>query len=357
MMRLLLVAALAALYAATASNVFAQSNSQERMKFNGSCPNQVTARFVGTACTIYASGDIDVDAGKRFESFLVANHVPVWSYVYFNSPGGNPIGAMSLGRVLREHHLRTDIGRLGADGKLHAGYCFSACALAFLGGEFRYRQKGSRYGVHRFSFSVAGPTNTDVAQVLAAAEVEYIRSMGVDPTLWTLSASTSSRDIDEPTKDELLKLGVLNNGRSRVKWSIESIGSEGLYFKGEQNTENGIHKFIIGCPPNRELYLYIIFDPQGRQKEAVQFRADSLMVDGKPHPINRSLLRKEVKNGWLNAVYRLTPKMLALIESAHTVGVTTQLAYGAPVYLGFDAMPFEGGAAKLRGFLTTCGGH
>ncbi len=342
--------------AAPLSDAIGQVSPSERMNFTGVAPDPVMAKISGTAWIISATGLINSDAGKRFEQFLITNHVPILSFVNFDSLGGSPIGAMALGRVIRKYRLRTDIAKRDANGKFQPGVCFSACALAFLGGEFRYRSKGSRYGVHRFSFSSSTTENSDIAQILSAAEVEYIRSMGVDPTLWTLSAATSAQEIFEPTKQQLLELGVLNNGRSLAKWSIES-SSLGLYLKGEQNTEFGINKFMIVCGAHGQLMLAIIFDPQGRQDQAVRFRADSLIIDGHAYTLKDVLVDKRVVNGLLNALYQLPETNVALIQSAHTVGVTTQLAYEAPIFLGFNAMPFKDGAAKLPGFLKTCRGH
>ena len=179
--------------------------------------------------------------------------------------------------------------------------------------------------------------------------------MGVDPTLWTLSAATSAEQIFEPSEQQLLELRVLNNGRSPAKWSVES-SSEGLYLKGEQNTAFGINKFIILCDQKGKLGLYVVFDPQGRQEEAVRFRADSLVIDGRTYPLSDVLEDKRIINGWLNAWYRLTETHLSLIKFAHTVGVTTQLSYQGAVFLGFNAMPFKGGAEKLSGYLKTCRG-
>jgi hypothetical protein len=310
------------------------------------------APFLGSACTIFAAGEIDSDAGKRLEAFLQANRVPVWSHIYLDSPGGNPVGAIEMGRVIRKHRMNTDIGAFDSPDRVRTAGCFSACALAFLGGEYRYRVKGSGYGIHQFAYSSADPRNVERAQLLAAAEVDYIREMGVDPSLWSLKAGVSANAIYEPSEEKLIALGVLNYGRSQVKWSIESTDL-GLYLKGEQATKFGINKFIIACHNNR-FALDFIFDPQGRGEEASSYRADSLVVDGHMHPLQRYLLHKDIQNGLLNALYDLTPEYLNLIQNAKTVGVTTSASDSSPVFLGFDAMPFAEGAGKLKGLRNTC---
>jgi hypothetical protein len=248
--------------------------------------------------------------------------------------------------------MNTEIGAFNSANRVRPAGCFSACTLAFLGGEYRYRVNGSRYGIHQFAFSSPDLRDMEMAQLLAAAEVDYIREMGVDPSLWSLTAGTPANAIYEPSEEKLVALGVLNYGRSPAKWSIESIDL-GLYLKGEQATAFGINKFIIFCKNNR-FGLYIIFDPQGRGEEASSYRADSLVVDGHRYPLQRFLRNKNIQNGWLNADYDLTPEYLSLIQNAKTVGVTTSASYSAPVFLGFNAMPFAEGARKLKGLRSTC---
>lgn len=117
--------------------------------------------------------------------------------VFISSPGGNLFAGMQIGRLIRKARANTHIGTLAADpsnsfagrpGVKHVpGPCFSACALAFLGGVYRFSTKGSQFGVHRFSSS-SGPTSGDLdtAQIVAAAVGTYIREMDVDPGLFDL---------------------------------------------------------------------------------------------------------------------------------------------------------------------------
>ena len=330
----------------------AQTDASQRMSFQGEGPKPEFAVILGTAWTIYASGPIDVDAGNRFRKYLNDNRVPPHSFVYLDSRGGSVVGGINLGRVFREYNLEVDVGR-HSSGQTQQGECFSACALAFLGGEFRYLKKGSRYGVHRFSFPNDASTNIDVTQVLFAAIAEYVRSMDVDPSLLGLSAITASEDMAEPSASQLLEWRVINNGFSSPKWTLESV-PEGVYLKGERNTRYGINKFILGCDDGRPM-LYVIIDPQGRGELITGFRADSLYVDGRALRIENLLLRKRLVNGWVNATYILPDTYLNFLRAAKkSVGVTMQGGYDAGIFFGFDAMPFDEGIKKLPGFLRTC---
>jgi hypothetical protein len=333
---------------------FAWGQSSEIIHFSGAPPEPRYAPILGNTWLIYARGQIDADAGKRLERFLSSRHVPATSFLYLDSPGGSVTGGMDLGRVIRKYRLRTEVGvQTPGSTKISPGGCYSACALSFLGGEFRFLKEGSRYGVHRFAFQNPSPELTDIAQILSAAIVEYIRSMDVDPALFSLSVSAGREEMFEPTRQQLLALNVVNNGRTRPKWAIESIDA-GIYLKGEQNTIYGINKFILACTPQHNVTLFIIFDAQNRDDLILGFPIESLVINGKPLRIDNARIKKQVNNGLINAAYKLSDAQVALIRSARTVGVTMQGGVDAPVFFGFDSMPFEEGAAKLPGFLSVC---
>ena len=95
-------------------------------------------------------------------------------------------------------------------------------------------------------------------------------------------------------------------------------------------------------------------DPQGHDKELMNWSAHSLVIDGKAYPIQP--VQKFVKNGWFNSFYSLNSAQVKRILAATNVGVTVQLAYGAPLMLGFDSMPFAEGREKFVGLLNLCDG-
>lgn len=204
------------------------------MHFEAFPPNPAATQLMGDhAWTIYASGEIDADADKRLTALVAEKNIPGGSFLYFNSPGGSLLGGIKLGQTIRKHYLFTYIGQFNPASLLHPnpGYCFSACALAFLGGEYRFWTKGSIYGVHRFFWKEHTNNDADVAQILSAAVVQYINSMGVDTKLFALASEAGSSDAITPTPDELLRLNVVNNGEKPVQWSLESLPGM-MYLKG-----------------------------------------------------------------------------------------------------------------------------
>ena len=311
---------------------------------------------LGNAWSIYLDGPIELGDAKRLERYIEQHHVPAESWVTLNSPGGNLFEGMELGRIIRKYNLRTNIGRrkVNSSGQFDsvAGGCFSACTLAYAGGSFRFLNSGSHFGIHRFAFTSPQKNESDIAQIASASIVAYLRSMDIDPDLFTLSTKAGASEIYEPSKQEMERLNVVTNGFNRPKWAIES--NEGLlYLKGERATIYGINKFIMYCEHPPVMSLLVIFDPQRREDEVVGFPAHSLMINGQPYPIHP--ISKKFVNGWFNSAYTLTPEQLALVATAKSVGLAVQLAYDAPVFLGFDNMPFDEGAKKLVGLLNSCG--
>lgn len=110
--------------------------------------------------------------------------------VTFNSPGGSPVTAMELGRLIRILNLATYQPRTLE--------CSSACALAFFGGTTRVSDPGA-IGVHKSSFANPSSMNIEDAvsqvQYLTGLTISYMTEMGVDPALLQLSLQYEKDDI------------------------------------------------------------------------------------------------------------------------------------------------------------------
>jgi hypothetical protein len=329
--------------------------SQERSMTIEGYPPDLPVEIAGNSWFLFLDGRIDADTPQRFERYLEQNNVPPRSHVIINSPGGNLFAGMELGRLFRKHGLSIDVGRKSLTSKkrfdTEIGGCFSSCAIAYLGGEFRYLKAGSRYGVHRFAFTKQSSADADIAQVASAEITTYIRSMDADVELFKLSTAAASSDMNEPDCATLERLNVINNGFSRPVWTIESAQGK-LYLKGERSTAlSGINKFMILCDDGTPL-LYTIFDPVGRDKEVMAMPAHSLMIDGKVYPVKA--VSREMKNGWFNSIYKLSNREIGALRSANHVGLAVRFTYEAGVFLGFDHMPISGGRDKLLGILNNC---
>jgi hypothetical protein len=127
------------------------------------------------------------------------------AFVMFDSPGGSVVSAMALGREIRRLKLATIQPR--------AADCASACALAFLGGTFRYADAGA-IGVHQNWFNADSGIDTGTAvttvQSLIAMTMAYIKEMDADPDLLQLALSYDSTDMRYLSSSEMRKYRVTN---------------------------------------------------------------------------------------------------------------------------------------------------
>lgn len=311
------------------------------------------AHIMGEGRNIYLDGEIDAQAGKRLEAFLKKNNVAYTSTVVLNSPGGNLGAGMELGRVIRKYGLSTTVGRKEvhpAYDSVTAGACMSSCTLAYLGGTFRYLPEQSRFGVHRFYATKPGNLDADTAQMLSAFIVTYMKEMDIDVELYRLSTLAGGDTIYEVPHATLERIGAVNKGFERPKWTIEG-NNDLVYLKGERNTAFGINKFIVYCGA-KQPFLHVIFDPQGRTDEVMQLGQHDLVIDGQNIPVTPNV--KDIKNGWYNGVYNLSPRLLAAIAKAQTVGMMLRPTAQAPIFLGFDKLPLAGGEQRVRSYLSTC---
>jgi hypothetical protein len=328
------------------------------MQFAAYPPDPVAEKLMGNhAWNIYATGEIDDGAAKRLTTLISEKRIPVASVLFLHSPGGSLLAGMELGRVIRANSLFTYVGQFNAGQKFAPapGYCYSSCALAFLGGEYRFLVKGSEYGVHRFFWKEHTNADADLAQILSADVVEYIRSMGVDTKIFALASQAGPSELITPPVDTLLALNVVNDGRKPAKWTIEST-PDGIYLKGEQETALGINKFMLMCPVRGPVLLYAIFDAGQNTDEVMKWPTNWLFLDGKQMQIDDRHPTRTVVNGWINLFLPLDKGLLAKVAGAKSVvGVGLSPAPGSQIFSGFAQMPFEGGASKLPGFLQVCG--
>jgi hypothetical protein len=333
-----------------------QSEAQDatRLSIKG-FPPELPIAIGGNSWFLFLDGVIDSEAPKRFEQYITQNDIPDRSIVYLNSPGGSLIAGLELGRLFRKYGLSTDVGQKSPTSNkrfdIAAGGCYSACAYAFLGGQFRYLTNGSHYGVHQFRSTGQEPAGEGDTQIASAEIKEYVRSMDVDPELFGLSVSAGPDGMFEIDKPTLERLNVVNNGRTRPIWSIQGAAGN-LYLKGERITEeSGINKFIIYCN-NRQTILHAIFETLGRDSELMDMSAHSLLIDNQVYPLNA--VSKQIQNGFFNVEYKLSMKEISALRRAENVGVSIRFSSEAPIFFGFEGMPVGDGRQKLIGMLNQC---
>ena len=164
---------------------------------------------------IVADGEINGDTPRVFQRFLDSDPFDGYNFeIHLNSPGGNLIGGMALGNMIREMGLKSNVIAYNGDIS-RPGACMSACALAYIGGSSRSLEEGSRLGFHQFSSS-GGYGETVVrlnqaeieTQMISGLVQQYIISMGVSGELFSRMSVTPPDRMYIPSLSELENLGV-----------------------------------------------------------------------------------------------------------------------------------------------------
>ena len=308
---------------------------------------------------IVLDGEIDVGAAGRVAAALRSAGADG-----ANSPGGNLLEGIRIGRLIRKANANTYIGTLARDTKNSfagkpglrrvPGYCYSACSLAFLGGVYRYATDGDEYGVHRFS-SNASPTSSDLdtGQIVAAAIGAYIREMDVDPALFTLMVEQGKHNIRLISTPELVRLNVANNGRQKAEWSLEVVEG-GQYLRGVQNTVFGQGKAVLLCEKGR-IYYYSFYQAGNERARSIAGGGwyHSLLVDGNTVALPDSIQAK-ASGEEVSAEFPLTKEQALSVAASSKVGHAMQLARDAPTFVGYQIDIPTTASRKVSTFLRNC---
>lgn len=124
--------------------------------------------------------------------------------LYFDSPGGDLHEAMTIGQIIRDNLMWTQV--------THDSSCSSACVVAFLGGAARIAI--GPMGIHSFySKEVLGPADYAVASQRYEAvskQVEtYLRAMRIPVAFLDEMKSTPHYNIRILGFEEMERLGVI----------------------------------------------------------------------------------------------------------------------------------------------------
>ena len=270
------------------------------------------AKSDATRALVYLDGRIDADAPRRLSEALegVDGKIAVW----LNSPGGNLFAGMELGRIIRAHGASTHIIDYRT---LRPGQCYSACAMTFLGGVYRFIDDGARYGVHRASLLVGPTGEKDLGQHLSSAIGSYIREMGVDPRLLDLCLKATRNEMYVLSLQEAKMLEVTNNGRKPPEWSI-AASSGGTLLQGQQATIDGTGFVSFSCDGTRTVFgtEYESADAGG---PGAARAARHLLTIGRHERIPLEVLSVSSRDGVVRSTFVLSPNLVRLAMSARHI--------------------------------------
>ncbi len=303
--------------------------------------------------TVYLDGDIDAESVKRLGSTLDGlQGIPVT--IQFNSAGGELNAAIAMGRLVREHGVATSVGRPGAKRfEMLPGKCLGTCAMAYLGGRFRYFTKGSIYGVHRASQPEKRRGNElEVGQKISAMLAGYLREMEADPALLNLIAATAPDKLYTLSERELKSLRIVNDGRLPPSWAIEAVPG-GSYLKGMQETVFGKGKAIFSCYEGQLIFFSVYEAGERATAIAGGNWVHSLKIDDGYLDLDRPA-KLTAENDYINASFLLRPVHFERIMHAKRVGHAMQMTKDAPTFVGYSVDIDKASADRVRHFIGNC---
>ncbi len=183
----------------------------------------------GAACpkVIVASGEIELDSNDRFFNFVRSEVLgrKVASLMLMSSPGGNLVGSIKLGMIVRQLGFSIMVGQVRS-GSFLTARCYSACAYTLAGGKTRIVPEGSEVGVHKAWTKATGQRDilgggTIDGQVstegFSPVLERYLSMMGVSRQLVALADGTPSTSIRVLSRGELSQLRVMTGARPQKK--------------------------------------------------------------------------------------------------------------------------------------------
>ena len=296
---------------------------------------------------VYLDGRIDADAPRRLSEALdgVEGKIAVW----LNSHGGNLFAGMQLGRIIREHGAST---RIVDHRTLLPGECYSACALTFLGGVYRFNSNGARYGVHQATLVVRPSGDVDLGQDLSTAIRSYIREMGVDARLLDLCMKAGRDEMYVLSRREARDLGVVNDGRKSPEWSTAAFAGGNL-LQGQQATADGTGSVFFSCD-GRQTVFGAVHGSAGVGEPMAGRGGSHLLTIGRHERIPLQALSVSDRDGVVRSTFMLPPNLVRLAMSARYIGYQMRLSTKRSPAVDYRVDIDARSASTVRKFLGEC---
>jgi len=140
--------------------------------------------------SLYIKGDIRAGDAAIVEGIFeeaIVDHAQI-EIILIDSVGGSVADAVDIGRMARAWDSWTRI----------YGYCYSSCALIYVGGSIRFPASNAELGLHRPYFSVhpgSDRPSTDKIDDLYGSVRAYLSEMNISPNFFDTMMSVSPSDM------------------------------------------------------------------------------------------------------------------------------------------------------------------
>lgn len=168
---------------------------------------------------IIVKGSIERGDAQRFKEFWDENAYDSFNFIVsLDSPGGSLMDGIEIGQFIRKNGAHTEVRRYTGEvpGKFYreelpGAQCYSACALAFMGGVEREVADDGKIGFHQFygGSSTSATEVMETTQHISAYLAGYLRDMGAKPELFERLSGTSPGNMFIPSPTQLVALSIV----------------------------------------------------------------------------------------------------------------------------------------------------
>lgn len=317
-------------------------------------PKPVEEKVYGLRPELFIRGELDARTPHQVRALITRHRLNERAAtVYLDSPGGNLLAGIELGKLIRNAGMHTSVGARQSDAKavggIGPGVCLSACVYAYVGGYYRYARKDDVIGVHRFFREGATPKDVELAQVVSAAITNHLNAMGVDTKLFEIASATAADNITKIPLSDAMRLRVVNNGQLPATWEL--VSREGVvYLRGGQTTHWGMGKLLFICQ-KRQVQVTAIYGVGDVDKLTYSgrysFRVDDDFID-----VTLATPVEALNTSAVSTNFWLTPEITMRMLRAEKLGFAFYSA-NPDLFYGFQ-IDAEKGRAKITEYLAFC---
>ncbi len=301
---------------------------------------------------IHANGAINDGTVDKLKVFVAEHNIGAGGEIYLNSATGNRLEGMRLGRLIRDLGLMTHIGNTDPN---EPGSCVSACAFAYMGGTFRFMNQAATFGVHRFYRSQGQDQEftLEEAPAVAQAMTDFMRDMGVSPTVYKYMSAPTIGEIVLIDKPTLMNLDVVNDGVISAEWL--TADNSGLpYIRGNLENYQGVHSLSLVCDRQsatmKGIALMQAQDTESLRRTAAE---EGVFIDNARVAIHGQFTAVSPKK--VKYIFPISPQLALRMAEAPQLGIYVQPS-GIIYHAGFQIQQTLESHQLIRDYNKQCFG-
>ena len=306
---------------------------------------------LGLFQVIHATGDITDGTVDKLTIFAAEHHIGPGGEIYLDSNAGNRLEGMRLGHLIRSLGLITHIGTTNPN---TPGACISACPFAYMGGTYRFMNSASTFGLHRFYRSQGADQEFTLEQApeVAQAMADFMRDMGIDPTLYRYMSSPTAGDVVLIDKKTLMGLKVVDDGIISSEWLMAD--NNGIpYMRGNVQDYKGVHSLSLVCDRQsstmKGIALLQTDNPDSLRRTAAE---EGLYIGNDPGAIKGELV---VAGKQVKYTFPISAQLAVHMRDASQLGMYVQPS-GIIYTAGFQIQQTQESKDMIRKYINECFG-